>query len=196
MIAVCFACGHEKQAPLILCKRCQVKPISKKDKINSMCLSAQCLSTKNLDIGSKYIRKNNKLPKFHKKVLAKGTELIDALPDVSTDQSQSFDFSNSFFDFQGLKGDQGETIQVHSIGRPKESADGLSAPSNLGNRESTYQVLQWEIGKDITFDQADLHIDDEGNMYIWQRWIGSGWNWKPVSSEEFMRLREMERQGN
>lgn len=159
-----------------------------------MCLSDKCLSEKNLDIGSKYIRKNNKLPKFHEKVHQRATELIDAIPErSSTDQSQSFDFSTSFFDFQGLDGGRGETVCVHSIGKPKDNKEGPGAVSNLGNNQSTYQVLNWEIGNEVTFDEADLHMDDEGNMYIWYRWIGSDWTWKPVSQEEFFRLKEMER---
>lgn len=194
MIAVCFACGHEKQAPLILCERCQVRPISQKDRITSMCLSDKCLSQKNLEVGSKYIRKNNKLPKFHESVQKKATELIEAVSDSHGEHSQSFEFSNSFFDFQGLTGGKGESVRVHAIGMPVQSGkDGARAPSNLGNQESTYQVLNWEIGKEITFDEADLHMDDEGNIYVWYRWMGNSWTWKPVSQEEFMRLKNLER---
>lgn len=157
-----------------------------------MCLSDKCLSQKNLDVGSKYIRKNSRTPKFHERVLAKAQEFINAIPESSSDMSQSFEFSNSFFDFQGLAGGKGETVRVHAIGRPLQDSGGNTPPSNIGNRQSTYQELVWEIGNEISFDQADLHMDDEGNIYIWYRWIGSSWTWKPVSKEEFSKLRGME----
>lgn len=159
-----------------------------------MCLSDKCLKEKHLVMGSRYIRKNNKLPKFHESVVAKANELISSISDSQGEYSQSFEFSNSFFDFQGLKGGKGETVQVHAIGKPLgEGKDGTAPVSNLGARGSTYQVLSWEIGKEITFDEADLHMDDEGNIYVWFRWMGSGWNWKPVSQDEFNRLRALER---
>lgn len=194
--AVCFACGRPKASPLVVCKRCVVKPISSSDKINSMAISSHCLSQKHLEAGSKYIRQYHKLPKINEKVIQKATQLIAAIPERPDDKNKSFDFSSSFFDFPGLTqgndGQRGETVRVHSIGKPKNIKDGEDARGMLGNKEKTYQVLQWKLGTDISIEEADDEMDADGDLYVWFSFTGGDWNYKHVSKEKFEQLRMLE----
>lgn len=196
--AVCFACGHQKASPLALCKKCQAKPLSRGDKINSMSLSNHCLSQKHLEAGSKYIRQYHKLPKINEKVTAKATKLIDAIPERPDDKNKSFDFSSSFFDFPGLTAGNdlsgGETVRVHSIGKPKKFKKGEENKGMLGNKESTYQLLEWKLGTDISIEEADEKMDGDGDIYIWYRFMGDDWVHRYVTQEEFMRMKSLEEQ--
>ena len=193
MIAICFACGKEKNAPFDRCDNCSTKPVSGKDKINSLCLSNHCLSEKNLLAGSRYIRQHRKMPKINEKILDKATKLFESIPQKDeSDQANSYEFTDSFFDFQGLSGEaaeKGETITVHAIGKPLRD-DG--PPGNIGNKEKTYQKLQWELGKDISFDEAEEKAGKDGELYVWYRWMTDKWIWKYVSKREFSRLRAIE----
>lgn len=196
ILAVCFACGRPKASPLVHCKKCEAKPISRGDKINSMALSSHCLSEKHLIAGSKYIRQYHKLPKINEKVILKATKLIDAIPERPDDKNKSFDFSSSFFDFPGLTkgndGSAGETVRVHSIGKPKNLEEGAELRGMLGHKESTYQLLHWKLGTDISIEEADEKMDEKGNIYVWFRVLGDDWTYKHVGKDEFMRLRAME----
>jgi len=196
--AICFACGRQKASPLGLCKNCQAKPLSRGDKIDSMSLSNHCLSQNHLEAGSKYIRQYHKLPKINEKVIAKAAKLVEAIPARPDDKNKSFDFSSSFFDFPGLtKGNDlstGETVRVHSIGKPKKFKKGEENRGMLGNKESTYQLLHWKLGTDISVEEADEKMDGDGDIYIWYRFMGEDWIHKYVSQEEFMRMKSLEEQ--
>jgi hypothetical protein len=192
--AVCFACGKTKASPLVRCKFCEAKPISSRDKINSMAISNHCLNQKHLKAGSDYIRQYHKLPKINEKVIEKATKLVKAIPERPDDRKKSFDFSSSFFNFPGLtKGnDRGETVRVHSIGKPKNIKKGEDARGMLGNKESTYQLLHWKLGTDISIEDADNNVDDDGDLYIWYRFMGDDWTYKHISKEKFNSLQAME----
>ena len=61
MIAVCFQCGSPKSGPMTKCEFCQKKPVHHRDRVVSMALSNDCLSEKNLKIGSEYIKEKKPL---------------------------------------------------------------------------------------------------------------------------------------
>jgi len=161
-----------------------------------MAVSSHCLSQKHLEAGSKYIRQYHKLPKINEKVIAKATKLIEAIPDKPEDKNKSFDFSSSFFDFPGLtKGNdsqRGETVRVHSIGKPKNIKQGNEARGMLGNKEKTYQLLEWNVGTDISFEEADEKMDEKGEIYVWFSFTSDKWNYKHISKSEFEQLRMLE----
>ena len=156
MEAVCFKCGHEKSNPLKMCGHCQALPQSRKERIKSMCLSRTCLKTQNLIKASTYIKRKNRPPGFHEKVKVKAAELVDSMPEIGDSTSQSYDFSDSFFDFQELEhGIAGEKITVHAIGKPiNDSIDSFNGNNNHNTRTKTYHTLEWEIGKDINLALA------------------------------------------
>lgn len=93
--AICFNCGAEKSSAIKLCKNCRALPSSEEDRLVSVCLSADCLRQENLRTASKYIRKKNRLPGFHKKVLVKAQKIVEEMPD-QFQLSQSFIFTDSF----------------------------------------------------------------------------------------------------
>ena len=191
--AVCFACGKTKASPLSLCKNCEAKPLSSRDKISSMALSNHCLSQKHLKAGSDYIRQYHKIPKINEKVIAKATELVNAIPERPDDRKKSFDFSSSFFNFPGLTegNERGEVVRVHSIGKPKSFKRGEESRGMLGNKESTYQLLEWRLGTDISIEEADNNVDDDGDLYIWYRFLGDDWTYKHISKSKFMDMQAL-----
>lgn len=90
MNAICFNCGAEKSAAIKLCKECRSLPTSEQDRVVSVCLSSDCLRQENLFIARKYMRKKNRLPGFHEKVLRKAEKIVDEMPD-EFQISQSFE---------------------------------------------------------------------------------------------------------
>ena len=168
-----------------------VKPISEKDKISSMCLSDRCLKYKSLEKASRYIREKRKLPKFDDKLIAKATKLVEAIPEGDFDYTE-IGLGESFFDFQGFEDRRGEIVKVHAIGKPPQNPDNPDesvADTYLGNDKSTYQVLEWEIGKDISIDEADMNVNDKGELFIEYTWVsGRGWIWRHVSQVRFRGL--------
>ena len=82
MIAVCFQCGSPKSGPMTKCEFCQKKPVHHRDRVVSMALSNECLSEKNLKIGSQYIKEKKRIPKFHKKVALKAAQLMESYIEV------------------------------------------------------------------------------------------------------------------
>ena len=188
MQAVCYKCGEEKKFPLTLCNHCQAVPHDLDDRVASMALSAECLKEKNLIKASNYIKIKKKLPRFHDVVMDKAKALVAKTIDQST---QSFELSASFFDFnpeQGKKDKQ--MVTVHSIGKPPGVGDEHCGPVS---RDKTYQMLSWEIGKDISAEEVQMHMDAFGCIYVWFRWIDKGWSWKCVTKSEFQNLRKVER---
>ncbi len=194
MEAVCFACGHEKGGALLPCPKCQVKPLSQRDRLASLCLSKQCLPPKQLVMGSEFIKAKGKLPGFSESVVRKATQLLGTLPAASgsEDISTSFDFSESFFDFEGKSQSAVEPkITVHVLGKPA-SLKANEEGGNLWNSRRTYHTLTWRIGKEISEDDYESHRSGDGEIYVWYRWIGNRWTWKYVSKSEFERLRKLE----
>lgn len=194
MEAVCFACGHEKKGPLLSCPKCQVKPLSRRDRLASMCLSTRCLPEKQLRVGAEFIKTKGKIPGFSENVVKKATELLNAVQGTSSseDVSTSFEFSESFFDFDGkLRSDLDPKVTVHVLGKPAElKAD--ERGGNLWNSRKTYHTLTWRVGKEISEDDYEAHRSADGEIYVWYRWIGNRWTWKYVSKSEFERLRKLE----
>ena len=194
MEAVCFACGHEKKGPLLSCPKCQVKPLSQRDRLASMCLSRPCLPEKQLKMGAEFIKAKGKIPGFSDSVIAKATRLLDALPGAASgdDISTSFEFSESFFDFDGKhRSDIEPRVSVHVLGKPADlKADDRGG--NLWSSRKTCHTLTWRVGKEISEDDYEAHRGADGEIYVWYRWIGNRWTWKYVSKTEFERLRKLE----
>lgn len=94
--AVCFNCCAEKSDAIKLCDSCRALPISREDRIVSVCLSSDCLRQENLEIAARYMAKKDRLPGFHAKVRIKAEQIVDEMPD-EFQISQSFDLSESFF---------------------------------------------------------------------------------------------------
>ncbi len=193
MNAICFACGREKQDPLDHCDHCDVKPMSQKDRISSYCLSSNCLKPASLEKGSKYIRLKRKLPKIAEPVIRRATKIVESL-DVDEEQYTSMGMDESFFDFKGFADKRAETVRVHSIGKPPKSNDGdTTGVSHMGSQKNTYRLLTWELGKDISIDDCDANVDENGELYIQFVWMGDrGWIWKHVSKSHFDQLRALD----
>lgn len=187
MIAVCFHCGSSKFEPLAKCRSCRFEPVRREAQIASLALSRECLSEKHLKIGSAYIKKTGRIPKFHKAVQHKAAQLVDALVEVPS--SDSIELSSSFFDFEFSKPDGQETVTVHSIGKPEHLDDDYRGQ---GSHSQTYHTVEWEIGKQVSADQVESCKDLNGDIFIWYRWMGNRWTWKCVTRIEFEQLRSVE----
>jgi hypothetical protein len=193
VISVCFHCGGAKLAPLAKCEFCKTKPDKRADQIASMALSSDCLSEKNLKRGSEYIKQTKRLPKFHPDVQKKAMRLVESFIEITpSDGSDSVDLSSSFFDFDfsHYPGAGAETITVHAIGKPEHLDNDHHGHRNHAR---TYHQLTWEIGKDISADQAAAYKDPAGEIFIWYRWMGNSWTWKCVSRIEFEQLKSVEK---
>ena len=191
MIAVCFQCGGAKLAPMAKCEFCKTKPDKRADRIASMALSSECLSENNLKKGSEYIKTRKRLPKFHENVQKKAIQLVESYIEVSpSDNSDSIDLPSSFFDFEFTRKANVETVRVHAIGKPEHLSDDHHGHHN---HAKTYHTLTWEIGKEITAEDANAYKDSAGDIFIWYRWMGNRWTWKCVSRVEFEQLRSVEK---
>lgn len=192
MIAVCFQCGSPKSGPMTKCEFCQKKPIHHRDRVVSMALSNECLSEKNLKTGSQYIKEKKRIPKFHKKVAQKAAQLMESYIEVDDARnSDSIDLSSAFFQFEfsSAKPGQPQFVTVHSIGKPANLANDEFSQFH---KKKTYHTLQWEVGNEITVKQASANQDDDGNVYIWYRWMNDNWNGKFVSKAEFEQIKSVE----
>lgn len=157
-----------------------------------MALSNECLSEKNLKIGSRYIKENKRLPKFHKKVAQKAAQLMESYIEVDDERnSDSIDLSSAFFQFDFEAGEQRRPkfVTVHCIGKPANLSDDEFIQFH---KKKTYHTLQWEVGNEITPEQVAVNQDDAGNVYIWYRWINNSWNGKFVPQAEFEQIKSVE----
>lgn len=194
MTAVCIACGERKLEPISVCPHCEHKPKSREEKIASFALSDQCLKEHNLEKGSTYIKKTQRLPKFHDSVMRKAIQLVESYVEVEVEagtDSDSFEMSSTFFDFD-LSTDATEFVKVHAIGKPEHVA--VDVHGQQSGKQSTYHTLEWEVGKDVTETDANLNRDISGDLYVWYRWFGQRWTAKFVSRAEFEQLRRVESQ--
>jgi hypothetical protein len=193
MNAACFACGREKPDALVVCPSCEVKPISDKDKINSVCLSDTCFGPDKLLKASRFIREKRKLPRFGDKAIAKATEFVNSLAKPEENYTL-IDVDDSFFDFDGFDSDKGESVTVHSIGKPPTDPDGNEPdPIGLAGKGNTYHTIQWELGKDISFEDAETRGGKGGELYIQWTWRGDqGWVWKHVTKQQFDQVKMLE----
>lgn len=192
MIAVCFQCGSPKSGPMTKCEFCQKKPVHHRDRVVSMALSNECLSEKNLKIGSQYIKEKKRLPKFHKKVALKAAQLMESYIEVDDGRnSDSIDLSSAFFQFEFDAGEQGRPkfVTVHCIGKPANLSD---TEFSQFHKKKTYHALQWEVGNEITQEQVSANQDDDGDVYIWYRWISNSWHGKFVPKAEFEQIKSVE----
>ena len=160
-----------------------------------MCLSDGCLHKENLMKASRYIRQKRKLPKFSDSIIARASKLVDKLPGDAEEYTQ-IGVDDSFFDFKGFPDKRAEIVRVHAIGKPvkdPEKSRRETAISHLEGGKNTYEVLEWEIGKDIAIDVVDTNVDENGELYIQYTWLGDkGWTWKLVSKSHFMQLKELD----
>ncbi len=194
MNAVCYSCGAPKSEPLITCEQCSNQPIQHEDRVASMALSLNCLKPHHLEKATDYIKRTAKLPKFHDSVRRKALELIESMLELApelSDDDDSMEFSSSFFEFvpDDIK-PLNKRVTVHAIGKPSHFQD--DAPPNGQVRSNTYHTMEWEVGLEITEEQASLYLDPLDNIYIWYRWLGNKWTWKCVSREEFEQIRKVE----
>ncbi len=95
MKAICFECGKEKSAAIKLCRHCQAMPITRREKILSVCLSSDCLRPRNLLFSQAHIFKRGLPPGFRAKVIRTAMEIVDQLPD-ELQVSASFELSGDF----------------------------------------------------------------------------------------------------
>lgn len=95
MNAICFSCGAEKSAAIKMCQQCHELPVSRQDRLTSVCLSSSCLRQDNLVTAAKYIRKTQRLPGFHEKVLRRAEQIVSQMPE-EFQLSQSFDIDEMF----------------------------------------------------------------------------------------------------
>lgn len=172
------------------CPHCRKKPNSRKEKIASFALSSQSLKAHHLQKGSAYIKKKERLPTFHESVEKKAAQLVESYFELVTEEdSDDLDLSDSFFDFDGSASIPTEVVTVHAIGKP-EGVDLNRRGSST--TKSTYHVLKWEIGKEISDDEYHANHDGTGEIYIWYRWLGDSWSWKCVTREEFEQIKSLE----
>ncbi len=190
MQAICFRCGEEKKFALKMCSHCQALPQDRNDRIVSLSLSIQCLKEKNLIRASKYIKIKKRIPRFHENVTKRATELVEE-ETFDPSSSMSIELSESFFDFKSAqKPKENQIVTVHAIGKPAGVNSGHVGPVS---RAKTYRVLNWEIGKDISEEEAKVHMDAFGCIYVWYRWMDNAWNWRCVTKSDFESLRKVER---
>ncbi len=64
-------------------------PTTPESRLIAVCLSSDCLRQDNLRIASLYIRKKDRLPGFHDKVLDKARKIVSEMP-------EEFQLSQSF----------------------------------------------------------------------------------------------------
>ena len=82
------------------------------------------------------------------------------------------------------------TIQVHTIGRAPEFNDMHAFDSWMLSGGNTYQQETWEIGKDVTAEQAAEYRDTEtGALYVSYQIVDSEWKGRFVTRELFLRLK-------
>ena len=192
MQAVCFKCGGSKSDPLKLCRHCHALPESHNDRVTSMCLSQNCLKPANVVKAGKFIKQKKRPPGFRSKVKNRAIELINALPDESDSVSMSIDLSDSFFLLDKRDEPAIKKLVVHAIGKPANGAADTYHQHPSRTRKSTYHTLEWEIGRDISQHEADVHADSSGELFVWYRYLGNEWAWKCIPRHEFEQLREME----
>lgn len=189
MKSLCFACGREKLDALLVCSNCEVKPISEKDRIHSICLSDHCFNAETLEKASRFIREKRKLPKLGEKALAKAAQIVKVLAQAEKSPYTLMDVDDSFFDFDGFESDKGETVVVHSIGK----GDGDEAPIGIAREKNTYTKIEWQVGKDISFEDLEKYSNDNGELHIQYTWRGDqGWIWKFVNQDQFEQVKSLE----
>ena len=105
--------------------------------------------------------------------------------------SDSIDLSSAFFQFEFDAAENGRPkfVTVHSIGKPAHLSDDEFSQFH---KKKTYHTLQWEVGNEITQDQLSANQDDDGDVYIWYRWISNSWQGKFVSKAEFEQIKSVE----
>ena len=190
MDAVCYSCGGFKNQPLGSCPHCKRQPTSVEEKTASLALSTECLKPHHLQKGSAYIKKKGRLPNFHESVQQKAAQLLENyLEVIDHADSDELDLSDSFFDMDNSATSPIEVVTVHAIGKP-EGVD-LSRRGTPTSK-STYHVLKWEVGNEISTDEYRANQDGNGEVYIWYRWLGESWSWKCVSRAEFEQLKSVE----
>ena len=81
MKAICFECGKEKSAAIKMCSHCKALPIKRREKIVSFCLSAECLTQRNLLFSQNHIFRQGRPPGFRATVIRAAMAIVDQLPD-------------------------------------------------------------------------------------------------------------------
>jgi hypothetical protein len=83
-----------------------------------------------------------------------------------------------------------ETIQVHTIGRTPEFDDPHEFDEWMFSGGDTYTKETWQIGKDVTAEQAAEYRDAKtGDLYVYYQIIDDEWKGRFVSRERFAQMK-------
>lgn len=89
-----------------------------------------------------------------------------------------------------LSGAERETIQVHKIGRAPEFEDMHDHDEWLLSGGNTYTTETWEIGKDVTAEDAAEYRDAKtGDLYVYYQIIEDEWKGRFVSRDLFAKMK-------
>jgi hypothetical protein len=85
------------------------------------------------------------------------------------------------------------TIQAHLIGRPPQYDDPVLLEKWLSNGGKTYRVETWQIGADVSFQQAAENRDPEsGDLYVCYQIVEGEWKGRFVDPQLFAQFRSVE----
>jgi len=195
MLALCFECGSKKNGAMRLCKQCHAVPKSDEERVLSLCLSLECVTQRTLNNCRAYFKKKNKSPRFKPPIVQRAKEFLDEQMENSSG-NQSVEFSSSVFNFDDMNLVEDstvftKTITAHIIGKGP-SQDSRDANANLGKAHKTYHRVQWAIGQDISEDEYESNKDNNGDVYVWYRWLSNQWTKQCVSQVRFDQLKAVE----
>ena len=84
-------------------------------------------------------------------------------------------------------------VQVHTIGRRPEFSDPHAFDEWLHSGDGTYKMETWQVGKDVSIDQAKQYRDrDSGALYVYYQIVEGEWKGRFVTRELFAELKKIE----
>jgi hypothetical protein len=87
----------------------------------------------------------------------------------------------------------GETIKVHSIGRPPPINDRLNLDEWVFSGARTYKVENWQIGKEISAKDAEKWRDPQtGEIYVFHQIVDGEWKVFFITREKFNLIKAVE----
>jgi hypothetical protein len=83
-----------------------------------------------------------------------------------------------------------QTIQVHTIGRTPAFDDPHALDDWMFSGGDTYTKETWQIGKDVTAEQASQYRDAKtGDLYVYYQVVDGEWKGRFVSRELFSQMK-------
>jgi hypothetical protein len=83
-----------------------------------------------------------------------------------------------------------QTIQVHTIGRTPEFNDPHDFDEWMFSGGDTYRKETWQVGKDVTAEQASQYRDaTSGDLYVYYQIVDGEWKGRFVSREVFSQMK-------